>query len=243
MNQSDARGRIHSFQSLGTVDGPGVRSVIFLQGCPLRCICCHNPDTWDFSGGEPASSDELVERVQRYRAYYGERGGVTVSGGEPLAQAEFVCELFKKLKSRGIHTCLDTSGYRLDACVRELLTYTDTVLLDYKYTNGEDYLKYTSCEIGAPRAFLDYLESVGKETWLRFVVIPTLNDSERSLLELARVQREYSCIKKVELLPLRKLCIEKYHEMGTEFPLAHIPEPSREQIEALYRKYGFKRDV
>lgn len=234
-------GRIHSFQSLGTVDGPGVRSVIFFQGCPLRCVCCHNPDTWELSGGQSASVDELVERVLRYRAYFGERGGVTASGGEPLVQAEFVLQLFKKLKHNGVHTCFDTSGYRLDGCVRELLEHTDTVLLDYKYTNDADYLKYTSCERSAPHAFLEYLQEIGKETWLRFVVIPSLNDSDGSLSRLAKLQNDYSCVKKVELLPLRKLCLEKYHEMGAEFPLAHIPEPSKEYIEQLYLKYGFKR--
>ena len=231
------QGRIHSFQSLGTVDGPGVRAVVFMQGCPLRCACCHNPDTWDMTGGKLTSVDTLVERVLRYKAYYGQDGGVTVSGGEPLIQSDFVKELFVRLKEKGIHTCLDTSGLILDDSVKALLEYTDLVLLDYKYTNEEDYFKYTRCHISAPRAFLDYLQKMGKDTWLRYVVIPALNDSDESLSRLADVKKEYSCISRVELLPFRKLCLEKYGELNIEFPLADTPEATEAQINDLYVRF------
>ena len=148
-------GRIHSFQSLGTVDGPGVRSVIFMQGCPLRCVCCHNPDTWDFEGGEEMSTEVLVNKVLRYKTYYGNNGGVTVSGGEPLMQADFLVEFFKKLKNYGIHTALDTSGCVLNDTVKELLEYTDIVLLDFKYTNEKDYFEYTKMQMNQAKEFLN----------------------------------------------------------------------------------------
>ncbi len=230
-------GRIHSFQSLGTVDGPSVRSVIFMQGCPLRCVCCHNPDTWDFSGGEEYTADELVKKVLRYKKYYGDEGGVTVSGGEPLMQARFLCELFAKLHGNGISTCLDTSGCVLNDDVKALLDVTDIVLLDFKYTNEADYLRYTSLEMARARDFLEYLESLGKRTWLRYVVIPALNDSDEAVGKLFELKRAYSCVEKVELLPFRKLCLEKYESMGLEFTLKDTPEASQGRIDELYSKF------
>jgi pyruvate formate lyase activating enzyme len=230
-------GRIHSFQSLGTVDGPGVRSVIFMQGCPLRCACCHNPDTWDFSGGEEKSADELVQRVLRFKSYYGENGGVTVSGGEPLMQSEFLIDLFKQLKNYGIHTAIDTSGCVLNENVKKVLEYTDLVLLDFKYTNAEDYLEYTGMDMERAQGFLEYLENINKPTWLRFVVIPSLNDSEESIKSLFDLKEKYSCIEKIELLPFRKLCLEKYENMGIPFPLQNTPEVKQEIIDEIYKKY------
>lgn len=230
-------GRVHSFQSLGTVDGPGVRTVVFLQGCPLRCICCHNPDTWDFAGGTETTVDELVARILRYRNYFGERGGVTVSGGEPLCQAAFVTELFRRLHELGIHTALDTSGYRLDEQVKDLLAVTDLVLLDVKYTNAEDYLQYTGCEMVRVEMFLNYLQEQGIPTWIRHVLIPGYNDTEASLNRIAALGKVYSCIQKTELLPFRKLCLEKYREMGIPFPLEETPEMSPERTAELYHRF------
>ena len=230
-------GKIHSFQSLGTVDGPGVRSVIFMQGCPLRCICCHNPDTWDFDGGNEQSVEYLVDRVLRYKAYYGSDGGVTVSGGEPLMQSEFLTELFKKLKNYGVHTALDTSGCVLNESVEKLLKYTDLVLLDFKYTNASDYLKYTKMEMSRAQEFLNYLEEIKKPTWLRYVVIPGINDTDEALEKLFELKKQFSCVEKIELLPFRKLCLEKYDELGIEFPLRDTPEAKREFIDEIYKKY------
>ena len=235
-------GKIHSFQSLGTVDGPGVRSVVFLQGCPLRCICCHNPDTWDFEAGDKKSVDELVEKVLRYTTYYGNNGGVTVSGGEPLMQSEFVTELFKKLKIYGVNTALDTSGCVLDENVKDLLHFTDLVLLDYKYTNEEDYLKYTKMEMHKVQMFLQYLERINKPTWIRYVVIPNLNDYESSIKKIFDLQEKYSCIEKIELLPFRKLCLEKYENMGIDFPLKDTPEAKQDFINKMSEKYNKKQD-
>ena len=225
-------GRIHSFQSLGTVDGPGVRCVVFMQGCPLRCACCHNPDTWDFSGGEEVEADALVEKIMRFKSYI-RKGGVTVSGGEPLMQAGFVTELFRKLKLLGIHTALDTSGCVFNDDVAELLQYTDLVLLDYKYAKPDDYLKYTKCEQGRADEFLDELQKREIPTWLRRVIIPTLNDDEQSMVQLREIAEKYTCVEKTELLPFRKLCIEKYKDMGIPFPLADIPEPTKETMDKL----------
>ena len=236
-NDKELKGRIHSFQSLGTVDGPGVRSVIFMQGCPLRCACCHNPDTWDFGGGEEMSLDELVNKVLRYKSYYGQNGGVTVSGGEPLMQTEFLTELFKNFKKYGIHTVLDTSGCVLNENTKELLKSTDLVLLDFKYTDANYYLKYTKMEMSKAQEFLDCLQKMNKKTWLRYVVIPDLNDSKESFARLFELKNQYPCIEKIELLPFRKLCLEKYDEMGIEFPLKDTPEVKQDFIDEIYKQY------
>lgn len=229
------QGRIHSFQSLGTVDGPGVRAVVFMQGCPLRCACCHNPDTWDFGGGKIVSAEEIFRKIQRLRAYFGKDGGVTVSGGEPLLQADFVAELFSLCRADGISCALDTSGCVYNESVERLLSLTDLVLLDYKYTNDTDYKKYTGMSMQTAEDFLARLDALGKRVWIRQVIIPTLNDSEESVRRLYALSERYSCIEKIELLPFRKLCVEKYRALGIDFPLEKIPEASEELIERLKR--------
>lgn len=229
------QGRIHSFQSLGTVDGPGVRAVVFMQGCPLRCACCHNPDTWDFGGGKIVSAEEIFRKIQRLRAYFGKDGGVTVSGGEPLLQADFVAELFSLCRADGISCALDTSGCVYNESVERLLSLTDLVLLDYKYTNDTDYKKYTGMSMQSAEDFLARLDALGKRVWIRQVIIPTLNDSEESVRRLYALSERYSCIEKTELLPFRKLCVEKYRALGVDFPLENIPEASEELIERLKR--------
>ncbi len=226
-------GRVHSLQSLGTLDGPGVRFVIFTQGCPLRCKCCHNPDTWDTEGGTVYTPSALVERALRYKEYFGREGGVTVSGGEPLLQAKFVGELFRLAHEAGLHTCLDTSGCLLTREAKILLSHTDRVLLDIKYTSDEGYRQHVGCGIKAPLAFLDYLDSVGIPTTLRQVIIPTVNDSDAQVARLAEIAREHPSVDTVELLPFRKICTVKYDRMGIEFPFAQIPEPTKEQMRRL----------
>lgn len=229
------QGRIHSFQSLGTVDGPGVRAVVFMQGCPLRCACCHNPDTWSTDGGKIVSAEEIFRKIQRLRAYFGKDGGVTVSGGEPLLQADFVAELFSLCRADGISCALDTSGCVYNESVERLLSLTDLVLLDYKYTNDTDYKKYTGMSMQSAEDFLARLDALGKRVWIRQVIIPTLNDSEESVRRLYALSERYSCIEKTELLPFRKLCVEKYRALGIDFPLENIPEASEELIERLKR--------
>ena len=228
-------GRIHSIQSMGTLDGPGVRFVAFLQGCPLRCGCCHNPDTWDTDGGETMSAEALVSRAARYREYFGREGGITLSGGEPLLQAEFCREVFSLCREAGIHTCLDTSGCVMNETVHALLDVTDRVLLDVKYTTDEDYRRYVGCSLDAPLKFLAHLNEKGIATTLRQVVIPTLNDSEESIRALREIARAHGCVDKVELLPFRKICQVKYDGMGIAFPFGHIAEPSRESMSELQR--------
>ena len=227
------RGRIHSFQSLGTVDGPGVRFVVFMQGCPLRCGCCHNPDTWDMKGGTEYSPEEIVSKAIRYKEYFADEGGITVSGGEPLLQAEFVSELFRLCRFEGINTCLDTSGNILNDNIKELLDYTDRVLLDIKYSNNEDYLKYAGCRLDNVLEFLGYLNKKNIPVTLRQVIIPTLNDNRENILFLKQLAEKYHCIDKTELLPFKKICKVKYDKLKIPFAFESIPEPDASLMEQL----------
>ena len=227
------KGRVHSIQSLGTVDGPGVRFVVFMQGCPLRCKCCHNPDTWSSLGGVEYTPEEIAKRVVRYREYFGADGGITVSGGEPLMQADFVKEVFTLCHKSGINTCLDTSGIVLNDSVKELITVTDRVLLDYKYVTEEAYRENVGCGIGVVRDFLAYLNEMKISTTLRQVTIPTVNDTSDEVTALRAVANAHSCVDKVELLPFRKICQTKYDNMGIPFPFGHLPEPTKEKMAEL----------
>ena len=226
-------GKINSIQSLGTLDGPGVRFVVFMQGCNLRCGCCHNPDTWSLSEGSAYSADQLLAKVVRFREYFGAEGGITVSGGEPLMQAEFVEELFELCHSQGINTCLDTSGSILNDSVKRLLKSTDRVLLDIKYTDDEKYRQYVGCSMQKPLEFLSYLNSEGIPTTLRQVIIPTLNDSIEDIQELKRITKKYTCVDKIELLPFKKICQVKYDKLGITFPFAHLSAPTSQQMTDL----------
>lgn len=226
-------GKVHSFQSLGTLDGPGIRFVVFLQGCNLRCGCCHNPDTWDCSAGTEYTPEEILKKVLRFKEYFGNEGGITVSGGEPLLQAAFVAELFQLCHENGINTCLDTSGSLLTEEVNALLPLCDRVLLDVKYTEDALYRQHAGCSMEKPLRFLDSLQKLQIPTTVRQVIIPSLNDNEENLLRLKEIVRAHSCVDKVELLPFRKICQVKYDEMGIPFPFAHLPEPTKEQMASL----------
>ena len=226
------KGYIHSLQSLGTVDGPGVRAVIFSTGCPLRCKYCHNPDTRAFSGGTPYSPLEVVEKAVKYRSYFGETGGVTVSGGEPLCQGEFVAELFKLLHSRGINTCLDTAGVKPDKVVAMVLDHTDTVLCDIKFPTEEAYLKKVGGSLNSTLEFLRLCNEKGVKVIIRHVVVPGMTDTEESVLAIKELLRDIK-YEKIELLPFRKLCQQKYDKLGMEFPLKDTPECSKSTIEKL----------
>ena len=226
-------GRVHSIQSMGTVDGPGVRYVVFLQGCNLRCACCHNPDTWSINEGVEYTAEEIVSRAERFREYFGREGGVTLSGGEPLLQADFAREVFDRCHKAGINTCLDTSGSLLTDAVKALLDETDRVLLDVKYTADELYQEYVGCGLKRVLEFLDYLDEKGIATTLRQVVIPGLNDNADNVLKLKAIARSHKCVDKVELLPFRKLCEVKYKAMSIDFPLVDIDEPTGEKMTSL----------
>ena len=226
-------GRIHSIQTLGTVDGPGVRFVAFLQGCPLRCGCCHNPDTWALDGVTEMTAADLVAKAVRYRGYFGTEGGITLSGGEPLMQADFVREVFARCHEAGIHTCLDTSGCILTEEVKAALTVTDRVLLDVKYVTDADYRQYVGCSLAQVLDFLAYLDEAGIPTTLRQVTVPTLNDTAEHVTALRDIAAKHPCVDGVELLPFRKMCQTKYDEMGIFFPFAHLPEPTAEDVAQL----------
>ena len=220
------KGYVHSFQSLGALDGPGVRYTVFLAGCNLRCSCCHNPDTWTHDGAEQYTAEEILNKVTRYREYFGKDGGITITGGEPLLQAEFCKEVFTLCHENGINTCLDTSGSILNGNIKELLAVTDRVLLDIKYTTDELYKKHVGCSIDEPLRFLNYLSEQNIKTTLRQVIIPTLNDNEENVLALKKLKECHPCVDKIELLPFKKLCTVKYESLGIPFPLADTPTPT-----------------
>ena len=227
-------GRVNSFQSFATLDGPGVRFAVFMQGCPLRCACCHNPETWGTGGGTEYSADEVFAKVLRCREYFGAEGGITVSGGEPLMQANFVAELFKKCRENGVHTCLDTSGCIINNDVEDLLKFTDYCLLDIKYTDDARYRKYVGCGIKTPLEFLGLLQKNGIKTAVRQVVIRGVNDSADDLANLKKIADKYTVAEKVELLPFKKLCLEKYRAAGVDFRFENIPETTENDIKHLY---------
>ncbi len=226
-------GFVHSIQSLGTVDGPGVRFVVFLQGCNLRCRCCHNPDTWKTGEGTEYTAEEIVNKALRYKAYFGSEGGITLSGGEPLLQSEFAYEIFSLCRKNGINTCLDTSGSVFGESVKKLLSVTDRVLLDYKYTLEEQYLENVGCSALKVEDFLSYLNEKNIPVTLRQVIIPTVNDGEDNIRRLSLIIKKYPVIDKTELLPFRKICQTKYDSMGILFPFGHLPECTAEQTEKL----------
>ena len=226
-------GFVHSIQSLGTLDGPGVRFVVFLSGCNLRCHVCHNPDTWECGIGTEYTAEEIVGQAERFREYFGEDGGITLSGGEPLLQARFANEVFTLARERGINTCLDTSGSILNDSVKELLSVTDRVLLDIKYTTDEEYRKYVGCSINAPLDFLAYLSEAKIPTTVRQVIVPTVNDGEKNIKRLKNITRGNPSVEKIELLPFKKICAAKYENMGITFPFADKPTPTKEDMDRL----------
>lgn len=223
------KGYIHSIESLGTVDGPGVRTVVFMQGCVLRCRYCHNPDTWECSGGKVYTAQELFDRVIKFRPYFGKSGGVTVSGGEPLLQAKFIYEFFELLKESKIHTAIDTSGI-LNEHVKRLLTKTDLVLLDIKHTEPEEYKKLTGSEINAPIKMHSYLVKNNIAFWIRQVIIPGINDTTDQIKHLAKY-----CLhaQKYELISYHTLGLNKWKKLNIPYTLNGIEPPSKELMKNL----------
>ena len=228
------KGYVHSLQSLGTVDGPGVRSVVFLSGCPLRCVYCHNPDTWEKKESQLTDADELAERLLSFYSFI-KKGGVTFSGGEPLLQAEFVTEVTGILKKAGLHVAVDTCGSPVTPATERLLEVADLFLLDIKMTTEEDYKRYTGGSLQATMAFLKRLEEMQKDVWIRHVVVPGINDTEEDIERLAALISGYKCIKKVELLPFRNLCLEKYRALEIPFHLENTPPMKADETERLER--------
>lgn len=232
-------GKISSLQSLGTLDGPGIRYVVFFQGCPLRCGCCHNPETHDINGGKEYTADEIVKKVIECREYFGADGGITISGGEPILQAEFATEIFSKCKENGINTCLDTSGCILNNSVKELLEYTDYCMLDIKYNTDEHYKKYVGCSIKTPLDFLKYLNDKKIPTRIRRVIIPNINDSQNDIADFKKLLENFKT-EKIELLPFKKICQSKYDNLGLVFPFGNIPAADIKKVQRLQKELNRK---
>lgn len=230
------KGRVHSIQSLGAVDGPGVRYVVFLQGCPLRCAYCHNPDTWDFSGGQEKEAADLAREICRYKMYFGDKGGVTVSGGEPLMQPAFVEELFSLLHKEGIHTALDTSGVGNLEAARRVLEHTDLILGDLKFATREEYKTHCKVDMEKILAFYRLAAELNVPLWVRHVVVPGLNDNLEDLRAIKALAESFSNLEKIEWLPFHNLCLEKYQSMGIPFPLAGTDNMSEETLQQLVER-------
>lgn len=246
--EKQIRGRVHSVESMGALDGPGLRYVLFLQGCPLRCAFCHNRDTWSRWGGQDKDVEEVWNDLLRYRSYMqASGGGVTVSGGEPTLQAAFVAELFRRCRQAGIHTALDTSGYaRIGRPeVQELLSYTDLVLLDIKAMDPKLHRALTGVDPGRIRRFASFLVDQGIAAWIRVVLIPGITTTEENLTALASYVRTLPNVERVELLPYTKLGEYKWAEQGDRSPLAEVREANQSDVEraAAILKAGGLRQV
>lgn len=237
-------GRIHSLESFGTVDGPGIRFVVFLQGCPLRCLYCHNPDTWDpkQSGKYLLSPEELLEEVLRYKSFIA-KGGVTVTGGEPLMQPEFLYEFYSLCKENGLHTALDTSGAIFTEPVQKVYDIVDLVLLDVKSIDPNQHKELTGVRIDNTLQTLNYLEEKNKPTWVRHVIVPGWTDDDLLLKKTADYLVPYRCIEKVELLPYHDMGTRKYEQLGMEYRLKNTLPLSKERLEnarTIFREAGLR---
>lgn len=226
------KGHIDSIQTLGLVDGPGIRVVIFMQGCPLRCIFCHNPETWNINDKFTITPEELVRHIYKYKNYFENNGGVTFSGGEPLYQHDFLLETLKLCKKMGIHTCLDTAGV---GNYEDILKYTDLVIWDIKAIDNDNYKKITGANIKKSLEFLDYCQKQNKDMWIRQVIIPGINDTEEYILKLKEFIRPLKNIKKIELLPYHLLGVSKYEQLGIPYKLKGTPAMSKEKCDELYK--------
>lgn len=225
------KARIHSFESLGAVDGPGVRFVIFMQGCSLKCKYCQNRDTWDLHGGQEYSVDEILEKILRYKNYFGSNGGVTISGGEPLLQAKFLIELFTKLKEHNIHTCIDTSGsFDLTSDIKKLINLTDLFLLDIKCINDEKCLELTGISNKKELNFAKYLSDNNKPLWIRQVLVPGITDDVQDLLKLKEFISSLKTVEKVEILPYHDLGKFKWEKLDLKYPLEGCRTASRYDV-------------
>ena len=234
-------GRIHSFESLGAVDGPGVRFVVFMQGCSLKCKYCQNRDTWNLKGGTTYSSDEIVEKILRYKNYIMPNGGVTISGGEPLLQTKFLIELFTKLKKYNIHTCIDTSGsVVLTDEIKELIDLTDLFLLDIKCINDEKAINLTGVSNKKELEFAKYLSNINKPMWIRQVLIPGYTDDEQDLVKLKEFISTLKSVEKVEILPYHDLGKFKWEQLGEIYPLEKVRTANNDDVKRAKEILGIK---
>ena len=231
------KGYIHSLESFGSVDGPGVRYVIFLSGCAMRCQFCHNPDTWNMQAGTPYTTDELLEKALRYRSYWGSKGGITVSGGEPLLQIDFLLELFTKAKEKGVHTTLDTCGNPFTreepffSKFEKLMEVTDLVMLDIKHMDEEQHVLLTGQKNDNILDMAKYLSDTGKSMWIRHVLVPERSDRDDYLWKLHDFIEKLDHVERVEVLPYHTLGVYKWKELGIPYGLEGIEPPTQERIQ------------
>lgn len=240
-------GNLHSFESFGTVDGPGLRYVLFMQGCPLRCKYCHNPDTWNPNDCKiQQTPEQIVEEVIKYKNFFKNNGGLTISGGEPFMQPEFVLEVCKLCKEQGIHTAVDTSGFYFNDKVKAALEYIDLVLLDIKSYNPKIYKKLTKVELNPTIQFSKYLAENNKDMWVRYVLVPGITDNQIDIDNLAQfILSLGTAVKRVEVLPYHNLGEFKWKQLSIPYELMHTKPPTSEQIELtkdIFRKYHLPID-
>ncbi|WP_312640654.1 pyruvate formate-lyase-activating protein [Hydrogenoanaerobacterium sp.] len=230
MMEQAVTGRIHSIETFGAVDGPGVRYVLFLQGCRMKCLFCHNPDTWECGGGRLISSEEVIEDIKSYRNFI-KNGGVTISGGEPLLQPEFVLDIINRCKGLGFHTAIDTAGSQDLAVSQPVIDAADLILLDIKALEPQVCVELTGMDNRHELKTLDYCQRTAKPVWIRHVLLPGYTLDRDRLTKLADFLKPYSCIEKVELLPFHKMGEFKWKELGMEYQLYDTPVPTREEIQ------------
>lgn len=235
-------GYVHSIESFGTVDGPGIRFVVFMQGCRLRCAFCHNPDTWSLGGGQPYTPQEIIDQAIDYKEYWGHEGGITISGGEPLLQIDFILELFKLAKEHNIHTAIDSCGAPFTreepffSVYDELMAYTDLVLMDIKHINNEFHKEYTMAENTSILAMAEDLSDRNIPMWIRHVLVPEHSDFDEDLEALsAFIDTLGEAVQNVEILPYHKLGVYKYEELGIPYRLEGIDTPSKDRVDNANR--------
>lgn len=235
-------GRVHSIESFGAVDGPGIRVVVFMQGCPLRCKYCHNPDTWEINSGIEYTPEQLAQEIIKYKAFMDySGGGVTFTGGEPLLQVEFILAVAKLLKQQNISIAIDTSGFVWNDKVMEVLKYTDIVLLDIKNYDPEVYHKLTGASLSPTLSLLDYLRDNNITTWIRYVLVPGLTDNLESIRMLSKHLSNYRNVEKLELLAFHKMGEYKWMELGLDYKLSDIVEPGKElmnEVKIIFEENG-----
>jgi pyruvate formate lyase activating enzyme len=224
--------KVHSYETFGTVDGPGIRFIIFLQGCHLKCKYCHNRDTWDINGGSYKTIDEIFDKIMKYKSYIkASNGGITVTGGEPLLQVKFVKELFTRLKKEGFHTCIDTSGIiAITDDVKETLKYTDLVLLDIKHIDDEKCKELTGCSNKRELEFARYLSDNGIKMWIRQVILPGITDNEEDINKLKKFINTLKTVEKVEFLPYHSMGRFKWKNLGLDYELENLRDATMEDI-------------
>lgn len=228
------KGYVHSIETLGLADGPGVRIVVFMQGCPLRCLFCHNPDTWEKNVNHLVDSDEIVNTVRKYRNFIEESGGITLSGGEPLYQSEFTLDILKKCKKAGFHTALDTSGTGYNKeLLDEILKYTDLILLDIKALTNSKYKKMTGKTIDEFNFFLDKIQKLDKKIWIRQVIVPNINDNEDYILKLKKYLSKIKNIERIDLLPYHNMGLDKYKKLNMKYRLEGTPNMDKDKLKKL----------